>query len=120
MDIMSGVGNLISRLQTMLLSVFGYSSAIYGNDSTVADVMSTAFDIGGRTVLEIWVSTNVASTFGIYGLTTVTGTPRLVDSIVFGAGGGSLHKGYRNAYRYIYIANAAVGNHEVEIASSGR
>lgn len=71
---------------------------------------------GGRTVLEVWVKSDVAAEFVIYGSSDGQSWRR-TETISLAQAGEAYWGGF-SAWRHVRVATEAIGNHEIEIAAA--
>jgi hypothetical protein len=88
-----------------------------GNSAGAAlEVVLDTGNYGGRLFVEVHCVSNSPTTFDVEG--SVDGTTWRKSSELQVTGSGEVHGGFFNAYQFIRVATAAVGNHEVEIVAT--
>jgi hypothetical protein len=103
---------LRDNLRDMFSPLSNYGSSIAAPLTVVLDTGP----YGGRTTVEVWVKSNGAANFNVYGSRNGTDW-RAVDTISLTAA-GEVARGYQNAYRYIRVNTTAANNNEIEIVAS--
>jgi len=114
---------LLENLDTALSDFMDNLRAMYevcsAYNASIAAPLTVDLDTGpygGRTIVEIWVSSSAAATFTVYG-SRDNAHWREVDSITL-TGASEAHQGYSNAYRYIRVSTADANDNEIEITAS--
>lgn len=95
---------------------FFKAQSAYG--SSIGAPLSVVLDTGeygGRTKVEVWVKSDAAADFVVYGSRNGVDF-RAVDTLSLTAA-GELHRGYENAYRYIKVETTAANTSEIEIVA---
>lgn len=106
----------LSALRDALLQPFQPVSIYNSSTGAALTVMLDTGLYGGRTIVEVWVSSSAAATFTVAGSRDGTNW-RTVDTISLSAAGEAA-RGYQNAYRYIQVSTTAANNNQVEIVAS--
>lgn len=99
-----------------LTTIFSPLSAYGSSTAAPLTVDLDTGPYGGRTVVEIWVKSNGAATFNVYGSRNGVDW-RLVDTITLTAA-GEAHRGYQNSARYIRVSTNAANDNMIEIWAS--
>lgn len=84
-----------------------------------AEAGGVDLDTGGRSNVEIFVTSDGAADFNLWGADDGRAWRLLVEDFISLSAAGNRHRGYKSAYRWVNVGTATIGNHFIEIVAGG-